>query len=180
MTGFQRLNTRSAKVNGEQVMWIRRQYAMMLSYPAIRAGLRDKFGVVLSIQQITRIAKGESFAQMPMLPTEREVDLTMQVNALRGAAGPSEAEAAASFAKFQELLAKENEPKPGVLEILENRTRVIPTLEEIEERERAVMGVSAGSGLDRLMKTAEARPAKKPNAERLLETLKDETQKTRD
>lgn len=197
MNGFQRLNTRSAKVTGEGVMWIRQRYAEMWSYPRIREGLRDNFGVVLSIQQITRIAKGESFAQLPVLPTSREVDLTMHLNALgqREAPPPPESEIGASIAKLNAMIAKENAPRETVMDIMEGRLtrkyempnapavavglKGVPTLEELEAKERRIMGVESGKGLERLSHEAASQPAK-VNAEKLLETLKDETQKTRD
>lgn len=184
-TKFHMQNSRAAKVNGEMVMWIRREYAAMKSYPVIREGLQAQFGVLLSVQQITRIAKGHSFAQLPTLPTDREVDLTMHVNALKsqGLPQPSQEQVAASIAKVQSALAEDEKPQPSILDILENRLNLsnrrsrVPTLEEIEDRERAAMGVSEGAGLNKLIKTveAESQPAQaQVNAEKLLETLKDE------
>lgn len=192
---FQRFNNRSAKVNGEAVMWIRQQYSMMQSYPAIRAGLQAQFGVTLSIQQITRIAKGESFAQLPVLPTNPEVDMTMHLNALRTTATgamPSKEEIQASIARTQELVERDNAPREGIHEILAQRNKGITleeamkvfdmppqaqqtvprvlSLEEVEERERIAMGASAGSGLDKLMSLA-VEEGMKPKAQRLLDEL---------
>jgi len=110
---FQRLNTRAAKATGEAVMAIRQRYAKMESYPMIRQALVEEFGILLSIQQITRIAKGYSFPQLPGAPpTDREVDLTMAVNACRSkqlaeeAAAVSQAAIDASLAKLQGMLAE--------------------------------------------------------------------------
>lgn len=180
---FQRLNTRAAKIHGEGILEIRRRYAAMESYPAIRQALIRMYGITLSEQQIARIAKGRSFPEIggPVLPTDREVDLTMHLNALRGAPPASEQEVAASFERLQALMAKEDEPQESIMEILERRTRDaqpvrrVPTLEEVEARERAVMGVEEGSGLDKLLNTqveSDSKSTAKVNADKLLETLK--------
>lgn len=197
MSKFHRLNTRSAKITGEGVMWVRTRYAEMWSYPQIREGLQQRFGVLLSIQQITRIAKGYSFAQLPTVPTEREVDLTLHENALRsqGMPGPTPEEIAASKAKVQSFLAEEEQPRESVKDVLSGKSdpfaqfggykaagagagaateapqRTVPTLEEIEARERAAMGVGEGAGLDKLSQLTQPKVTR---AEKLLETLKDE------
>lgn len=107
MSTFQRMNTRAAKATGEAVMEIRRRYAAMESYPSIRQAIMQQFGITLSVQQITRIAKGISFAQLPVLPTEREVTAAMHSNAaLMHAAGfePQERDVAASLERTLKLL----------------------------------------------------------------------------
>jgi hypothetical protein len=196
---FQRLNTRAAKIHGEGIMEIRRRYAAMESYPAIRQALIRMYGITLSEQQIARIAKGRSFPEIggPVLPTDREVDLTMHLNALKGAPPASESEVAASLDRLHALMAREDEPQESIMEILERRTREreqdtmtqqealplqrtmrkVPTLEEVEARERAVMGVEEGSGLDKLLSTqvdGDNKTVAKVDADKLLETLKDE------
>ena len=117
---FQRLNTRAAKVNGEIVMEIRRHYAAMHSYPVIREAINSKWNVLLSIQQITRIAKGQSWSQLPTIPTELEVDLTMTTNKLRSellGGGrlqlqlPTDAVIQASLEKTLKMIGEENRPK---------------------------------------------------------------------
>lgn len=184
---FQRLNTRAAKIHGEGIVEIRRRYAAMQSYPMIRQALIEMYGITLSEQQIARIAKGRSFPEIggPVLPTDREVDLTMRLNALRGAPPASQEEVAASIERMQALLAKEDEPQETIMDILERRTqpqsqpqpvRRVPTLEEVEARERAVMGVEEGSGLDKLLSTQvdsnDDKSIAQVNADKLLETLK--------
>lgn len=177
---FQRLNTRAAKIHGEGIVEIRRRYAAMESYPAIRQALIRMYGITLSEQQIARIAKGRSFPEIggPVLPTDREVDLTMHLNALRGAPPASESEVAASLDRLHALMAREDEPQESIMEILERRTlKQVPTLEEVEARERAVMGVEEGSGLDKLLNTQVegddgGKSTAQVNADKLLETLK--------
>lgn len=192
---FQRLNTRAAKIHGEGIMEVRRRYAKLESYPMIRQALVEMYGIKMSLQQIARIAKGESFAELPLVPTEREVDLTMHVNAQQQKGfEASKEEIQASLTRLQALLAKDNEPRAGVLEILQNRhtpsregagaeqtpqsqlVRTVPALEEIEARERAVMGLGEGAGMERLKREmkveATTQGTKSEAVEKLLEALK--------
>lgn len=161
----------------------------------------------ISVGQIGRILRGESWQELYRrftngLPLDTQNTsmyfVEQRLNAATGVGVPpaSEQAIAASLAKFQEQLAKESAPRPSVLEILENRAKVtheheqveeiapaptalrkVPTLEEIEARERAAMGLDEGAGLKKLTKSiAETRPAL--NAEKLLETLTDEHSST--
>lgn len=189
MSQFSKDNLKSGvrKLDAEKVMAIYQMCQQGMTQGAIARA------TLISVGQIGRILRGESWSELyhrytnglPLHPQDVSMHFAESSLAQRGAppvAPAPESEVAASLERLQALMAKEDEPQESIIDILERRTRDaqpvrrVPTLEEVEARERAVMGVEEGSGLDKLLNTQvegeQAKSVAQVNADKLLETLK--------
>lgn len=94
MTKFRKNNLRSAKLNGEQVMEIRAKFAKRVT----QGQLAREYG--MSVVQIGRIVRCESWAELPEIVTDQEFH--MQV--AKAEYGVSKSEVQRSAERVMELL----------------------------------------------------------------------------
>lgn len=169
-------NRRNVKVTPYMVLDIRREYAEGKTQP----WLARKYGI--GPGQVGRIVRGEAWTQITDgNPVVTEQDA--QLRYLTTPQGPLKEEAEASFAKVQRMLAQE-QSAPSTQDILERRARGRETTAVSDYARMMVEAEVAADSIDgtarvsehvvaRIEKTlADSRPA--INAEKLLETLKDE------
>lgn len=130
----------NSKVNGEQVMQIRKLYAEGWT----QGSLCREFQ--LSIGQIGKIVRGESWTHLPTITTDREYQAAAQLNDLaevRGREVPEEV-IKASQERVMELLEKGKKQDEAMPQIVMDRYNGVLKREEPQ-----------GRGMERLMEEAE-------------------------
>jgi hypothetical protein len=94
VNAFGKGNNRGAKLTGQQVLALRQLYAD----GATQGSLARRYGI--SVNQIGRIVRGESWTQYQMIETRQEAEHHEAIDTMLARAPPQDDSAAVSLAKF--------------------------------------------------------------------------------